>query len=85
MKMAVTMRPAEDFVRPDTVVSRTIDAANGLLAREECPEKKVEFFVAGTEPVEPCPAHGGEPVANEPEPAPLETPAVTEDPHSTPP
>lgn len=85
MKMTVGMRPAEDFARPDTVVSRTIDAANGLLAREECPEKKVEFFVAGTEPVELCPAHGGEPVANEPEPAPLETPAVTEDPHSTPP
>lgn len=85
MTMATGMRPAGDFVRPEMVVSRTIDSANGLLARGECPEKKVEFFIAGTEPVEICPAHEGEPVPIEPAPAPAdaaipEAPGVAEDP-----
>lgn len=73
MKTAVDIRPAAEFVKPEAVVSRTVDPANGFLAREECPDKREEFYIAGTEPVEPCPVHGGEPVRQEPDPEPPAT------------
>jgi membrane carboxypeptidase/penicillin-binding protein len=76
MEKAVASRPAEDFVQPDTVVRLTIDPAMGLPAREECPQKLDEFFIVGTEPVEYCPNHGGEPFRKEPSP---EVPAESED------
>jgi 1A family penicillin-binding protein len=66
MEKAVALRPAEDFVQPDTVVGITIDPITGLPAREECPQKQDEFYIAGSEPMEFCPNHGGEPVRKEP-------------------
>jgi len=47
-----------DFPKPDTVVSVSIDPANGYLATAECPANRSEFYIAGTEPSEYCPEHG---------------------------
>ncbi|MMZ63319.1 Penicillin-binding protein 2D [compost metagenome] len=44
---------------PDDVVSVYIDAATGKLATPDCPSKKLEVFVRGTEPAEFCSEHGG--------------------------
>ncbi|MNN20952.1 hypothetical protein D3C81_1342570 [compost metagenome] len=47
-----------------------IDPETGLLATKDCPDKKLEVFVQGTEPTEFCTAHGeGE---SEPLPPPAE-------------
>jgi membrane carboxypeptidase/penicillin-binding protein len=62
MKRAVAARPSGDFPRPDTVRVLTVDADTGLPAREGCPAKREAFFASGTEPMEPCPRHEGEPV-----------------------
>lgn len=44
---------------PAGLVSRVIDADNGLLATSWCPETQVEWFKAGTEPTMVCPDHMG--------------------------
>jgi 1A family penicillin-binding protein len=59
MRNAVASRPAVDFPRPDTVVSVSIDPTTGYLATGNCPVKRDEFYIAGTEPSEYCPKHGG--------------------------
>jgi membrane carboxypeptidase/penicillin-binding protein len=83
MNKAVAMRPsAEDFVRPETVVSLIIDPTTGLPAREECPQKQEEYFISGTEPVESCTTHGGEPIrqnTEDPSMMPPSPSAVVED------
>ncbi len=61
MRTAVATKPVVDFTRPDTVVSVSIDPVTGCLATPDCPEKRDEFFIAGTEPKESCSAHGGVP------------------------
>ena len=66
MRAAVASKPPVDFPRPDTVVSVSIDPATGYLATPECPAKREEVYIAGTEPTSYCPEHGGgsmEPVA----------------------
>jgi 1A family penicillin-binding protein len=60
MNKIVAMRPAEDFARPETVVSVPIDPTTGLRAREGCPQKQDEFYIICTEPTELCPNHEGE-------------------------
>lgn len=60
MQSAVASRPVADFPQPETVVSVAIDPETGLLATMDCPEKRDEFFVAGTQPTEYCSKHGGE-------------------------
>jgi 1A family penicillin-binding protein len=75
MRKIVSARPAEDFAKPDTVMSITIDPATGLRAREECPQKQDEFYIPGTEPADLCPNHGGDPVPQAPAP---EVPAPQE-------
>ncbi|WP_372342196.1 transglycosylase domain-containing protein [Geothrix sp. PMB-07] len=65
MTKAVSSRPTLDFPMPETVVVRSIDPTTGLLAQEACPQKQDEFFVSGTEPVEPCATHGLEPLPQE--------------------
>ena len=75
MRQALAGKPATDFVRPDSVVSVTIDPTNVLLATAACPVKREEFFAAGTEPDDYCPMHGGEPDA-----APTVTPPVPQAP-----
>jgi 1A family penicillin-binding protein len=58
MRPALAARPASDFPQPETVVAAVIDPASGKLANPECPTKRTEFFIAGSEPTEQCPLHG---------------------------
>ena len=73
MRPALAARPVVDFPKPDTVVSVSIDPATGYLATAECPESRDEFYIAGTEPTEYCPRHGGEPLKPVSPPLPLPT------------
>jgi len=57
MRQAVATRPVVDFPRPDTVVSVSIDPVTGFLATPDCPERRDEVYIAGTEPGEYCPKH----------------------------
>ena len=50
MARALAGKPAEDFPRPDTVVTAAIDPATGKLAAEDLQGKQEEFYIAGTEP-----------------------------------
>ncbi|HMG35738.1 MAG TPA: PBP1A family penicillin-binding protein, partial [Blastocatellia bacterium] len=57
MKAALTERPelGGDFLpKPDGIVSVEIDPTTGLLATDQCPERKTEFFIDGSEPKEFC-------------------------------
>ncbi len=58
MRKAVRTGAEADFTKPDSVVSVTIDAANGLLATSTCPTVGKEYYITGTEPAEYCPKHG---------------------------
>jgi 1A family penicillin-binding protein len=60
MRSVLADKPVMDFQRPDTVVSALIDPTTGYLAVPDCPIKQEEFYVAGTQPIEYCPKHGGE-------------------------
>jgi 1A family penicillin-binding protein len=68
MRKAVAVKPSGDFVRPDTIVTVSIDADSGLLATPDCPKKRDEVYIAGTEPQEYCPVHGGVTVVPPPPP-----------------
>jgi penicillin-binding protein 1B len=48
-----------DFEMPVGVVRRRVDPKSGQLATSQCPEKTIEFFIAGTEPTDYCEVHGG--------------------------
>ena len=61
MRKAVAVKPGADFSKPDMVVSATIDPETGYLATPDCPAKRDEFYITGTEPTEYCPKHGGDP------------------------
>jgi penicillin-binding protein 1B len=52
-------RDTQDFETPVGVVQRKIDPKSGQLATSQCPEKRAEFFIAGTEPTVYCEIHGG--------------------------
>ncbi|MGC4098881.1 MAG: PBP1A family penicillin-binding protein [Nitrospira sp.] len=52
-------RDSPDFETPVGVIQRKIDPKSGQLATSQCPEKRVEFFIAGTEPTVYCEIHGG--------------------------
>ncbi|MFC6647558.1 transglycosylase domain-containing protein [Paenibacillus rhizoplanae] len=59
--------PPKIFPIPDGVVSVYIDPLSGMLATADCPEKKLETFISGTEPTEYCDKHSsgsGEPGAS---------------------
>jgi 1A family penicillin-binding protein len=62
MRPALAARPVVDFPQPDTVVSVSIDPATGYLANPDCPVKRDEFYIAGTQPTGNCPKHGGVPL-----------------------
>ncbi|GGG25187.1 transglycosylase domain-containing protein [Paenibacillus abyssi] len=49
--------PPKIFPMPEGVVSVYIDPASGLLASAACKDKRLETFVAGTEPALPCGGH----------------------------
>jgi membrane carboxypeptidase/penicillin-binding protein len=60
MLQALASKPVDDFPKPDSVVSVQIDPVTGNLATPDCPKKREEFYVAGTEPTVYCAKHGGE-------------------------
>jgi 1A family penicillin-binding protein len=59
MRSAVAAKPPLDFIKPDAVVAVTIDPESGYLAVPDCPKKREEVYITGTEPLEYCPTHGG--------------------------
>ena len=59
MRSVVAAEQSADFAKPDSVVSVAIDPATGYLAVPECPDKRDEFYLEGTEPTVYCPEHGG--------------------------
>jgi 1A family penicillin-binding protein len=59
MRSALAGKPVMDFPQPEGVVSVVIDPTTGYLATPNCPVKEEEFYVAGRQPVEYCPKHGG--------------------------
>jgi len=70
MRPSLAARPAVDFIQPETVVKMTIDPATGFAAKTGCPEKRDEYYLAGTHPTEYCPMHNGEPLQPLPPPLP---------------
>ena len=64
MKAALALRPelfGEAFpAPPDGVVNDEIDPTTGLIATDQCPAHKTEYFIEGTQPQQMCEAHSGE-------------------------
>lgn len=59
MRQALADKPAVEFPKPDSVISVQIDPVMGNLAVPDCPNKREEFYIAGTQPTLYCPNHGG--------------------------
>jgi membrane carboxypeptidase/penicillin-binding protein len=78
MRSALADKPAVDFPKPDSVISVQIDPTTGDLATPNCPKKREEFYVAGTQPTVYCPNHGGLDLAPV-SPAPVLVPPPTND------
>jgi penicillin-binding protein 1A len=55
----------EEWLPPPGMVSRVIDAENGLLANEWCPLTQREWFRAGTEPTAYCAEHTSPPESDD--------------------
>jgi penicillin-binding protein 1A len=51
------LAPAEAWRPPTELIERTIDASNGELANEWCPDTQREWFKVGTEPTTMCRTH----------------------------
>ena len=47
------------FSAPDGIVTADIDPLSGKLSTPSCPKSHAEVFIAGTQPLEYCPLHGG--------------------------
>nr|WP_116192460.1 PBP1A family penicillin-binding protein [Paenibacillus taihuensis] len=60
---ALSAVPPKIFPLPDGVVSVYIDPSSGKLAGKTCPNRRLETFVSGTQPVEVCGVHGDSPVS----------------------
>ena len=54
-------RDAKAFRAPSGIVSVEIDPETGYAATVSCPKHQTEVYIAGTEPVNACPLHGGRP------------------------
>ncbi|GGG16051.1 transglycosylase domain-containing protein [Paenibacillus aceti] len=59
--------PPKIFPIPDSVVSIYIDPDTGKLATADCPDRKLEVFIQGTEPQEFCTDH----ISEDPTPEPI--------------
>ena len=46
------------FPRPGNIESAPVDPITGALALSDCPDRRDEYFLAGTLPTEVCPAGG---------------------------
>jgi penicillin-binding protein 1B len=47
------------FPAPDGIVTADVDPLSGKLSTPACPKSHAEVFIAGTQPLEYCPLHGG--------------------------
>jgi hypothetical protein len=52
-------RNPQPFEAPEGVVTVEIDPQSGMLATPSCPAARQEVYIAGTQPVQACPLHGG--------------------------
>ena len=52
-------RNAQPFRAPDGIVTVDIDPQTGMQATGNCPLRRPEVYIAGTQPVGFCPLHGG--------------------------
>jgi membrane carboxypeptidase/penicillin-binding protein len=59
MRSALNNKPVVEFPKPDLIISVQIDPVTGDLATPDCPQKREEFYIAGTQPTVYCPNHGG--------------------------
>ena len=62
MKRALQVREyhnPQQFEAPDGIISVMIDPQSGMLATPSCPNPRPEDYIAGTQPVQLCPLHGG--------------------------
>jgi len=50
---------ASGFSAPDGIVTADVDPLSGKLSTPACPNSHAEVFIAGTQPLEYCPLHGG--------------------------
>ncbi|WP_102348193.1 transglycosylase domain-containing protein [Bacillus sp. Marseille-P3661] len=57
MEESLKSEPALGFRPPKGVVPRYIDPKNGLLATNDCPNRRLAFYAEGTEPTEYCAVH----------------------------
>ncbi|WLD93210.1 transglycosylase domain-containing protein [Alkalihalobacillus sp. AL-G] len=57
MDDALEDTPVGKFQKPDGVVGVYVNPDNGLLATEDCPVKRLSYYIAGTEPTEYCKEH----------------------------
>ena len=53
IRTALTGRPERQFVRSDGLVQSEVCALSGLLPTAECPYRRLEWFIEGTEPSQP--------------------------------
>jgi len=56
----------ENFPEPPGIVHVMVDPASGDLATPNCPQTVDEVFIAGTQPTQFCPLHGGEKLSQVP-------------------
>jgi penicillin-binding protein 1B len=67
MKRAAQIREFRDpktFEVPGGIVSIVIDPDTGMPATANCPHKRTEVYIAGSEPMGACTVHGGRLVTN---------------------
>lgn len=79
MRRALANTPISDFPLPPGVVRAYVDPSDGYLATDACPDVRLEVFVRGTEPTQPCPYHTGQllsPPGSPQTPLPSETSAA---------
>jgi penicillin-binding protein 1B len=69
MKRALQIQAYKDpkpFKPPSGISSAEIDQDTGMLATPNCPTRRTEFFIAGTEPQESCNLHTVQVIVEEP-------------------
>jgi penicillin-binding protein 1C len=53
MRRVLVGQPERVFSRPDGLVTQEVCALSGLLPTPECPRRRLEWFIDGTQPTEP--------------------------------
>ncbi|MCA0170535.1 transglycosylase domain-containing protein [Bacillus sp. RAR_GA_16] len=58
---ALAKEKAADFKKPENVIGIEVDPQTGLIATENCPVKRLTYYIEGTEPSQLCEDHPGTP------------------------